>query len=448
MNAAYLAARRRGAGAFPMLSVDWTGFRNYDLGSKRYAPISAALPSGGALGIVPAGGFQPIQYGPGIKNNALKAVTTKVRVHDAGGELFRTLESYDPKGSPAAIDWVVPAHVAADWQPLFRGIVYDWEPLEEFVDLDLRTDDQVIDSDAPRPVFNRSDWSSAVDAAIYNTAMPLVFGIHDNFAVTARGMVRAVNVRYDDIQGLWWLASIGNLKTIRRVFFDGEEQTLWTVRRGVYGGALMTLIEVDPEIKPEKNVVVTFDCEGPDVDGLTVGDTMGNPIRQIRTYLEQYVYRNNVVAAWDPTPLAVIDSASWDAIEAYFELYDFECGQRIGGNLDKPTARDVLQEFLDSYPFLRLAWLEDGSLGIGILEWRDKQPGSAWLRADVTTKPGEFRFNRGRSEVLSHIAQPYMWSDAEQKFMASIEAHDIAAAPRPVWDTIENYWSQGRFVRD
>lgn len=449
MNPAYLAARRAGKGAFPMLSVAWEGLRSYDLGAARYAPQSAALPSGGAQSLVPPGGFSVIRYGPGIKENTLKAITTSVRIADPDRTLIKLLESYDPRGSAATIHWVVPELVEADWEVIFKGVVSDWKLAGSFVDVMLKTDDAVLFSDCPRPVFNKSEWSTAVDGSIFGTTMPLVFGYHNNFALTARGMLTAINVRYDDLLGFWWCASLGNLKSITRVYFDAVEVGSWSVRRGVYGGALQTIIVVPASEKPEKNVVVSFDAEGPDVTGGILNDVMTNPVRQLRTFLEQYVYRDRPALPWDTTPLSIIDAPSWDAMEDYFDLYGYESSVRLGGDRDKPTAMELIQTFLNSYRWIRLAWLPQGTLAIGLVDWRDVTTTPDWLRVDVTTKPEEFVYTPGdRREIFSHVSQPYMWSVAEQKFMATIEAHDIAAAPRPAWDTVENRWSQGRFTQE
>lgn len=447
MNQAYLAARRAGRGATPMLTLDLRGSHDYDLGTRRYGPRSLALPDGGAIGLVPTGGFGNIRYGPGIKENSLRAVTTTVRVADADRSLVKLLESYDPRGSASTIHWVVPELVASDWELLFKGVLFDWKVAGSFVDLLLRTDDSVLASGCPRPTFNKSEWSTAIDGSIYNTAMPLLMGYFSNFAITARGMVPAINIRYDDLQGLWWIASLGNVQ-VDRLYIDAVEIGGWSVRRGVYGGAAMTIIVVDPASKPEQNAVLTFDGNGPDVNGLLTGPVMSNPVRQLRTFLEQYVYRNAPASPWDTTPLDIIDAASWDAVEDYLDLYEYESSVRIGGDRDKPTAMEVVQSFLDSYSWMRLAWLPNGSLAAGIVDHRDADPSSDWTRVDVTTAPAEFLYEPGdRREVFSHVQQPYMWSPAEQKFMAAIEAHDIASAREPVWATVSNRWSQGRFTQ-
>jgi hypothetical protein len=51
-----------------------------------------------------------------------------------------------------------------------------------------------------------------------------------------------------------------------------------------------------------------------------------------------------------------------------------------------------------------------------------------------------------RKEIFTHVEHPYMYSVAEQKFMAMIEAHDVAAAAEKLKVSIANRWSQGRFT--
>jgi hypothetical protein len=448
MNAAYLAARRSGMQAFPMLDVAWVGLHGLDLGTSRYAPQEVALSSGGSLGLVPPGGFAPINYGTDVKDNVLRAVTTTVRVADLDRVLAKRLESYDPRGSAARIRWVVPELVEGDWETIFTGVVFDWKVTGGvFLDLILRTDDSLLQSTCPRPVFNKSEWGTAADGSIFNTAMPAGFGYFSNFAITGRGMLPAIDIRYDELLGFWWIASIGNF-SVERVYIDAVllEPEDWSLVRGVFGGAFMTVIVLDPALKPNRNAVMTFDGTGPSEAG-ALDAVMANPVRQLRSFLEQYVFRNTPASVWDTTPIPIIDAASWDAMATYFDAFQYESAVRIGGDRDKPTAATVIQSFLDSYRWIRMAWLPSGALAIGRLNHDDDDPNDDWLRADVLTAPDQFVYEPGdRREVFSHLSQPYMWSPSEQKFMATLECHDIAATPEPVWATVENRWSQGRFT--
>jgi hypothetical protein len=302
----------------------------------------------------------------------------------------------------------------------------------------------------PKPIFNKSVWGTATDPSIWATSQPLVMGIHDNFAVTARGMLTAINVRYDDNLGHWWCGSLGRLRLVKRVYFDGTEQpetSVWTTRRGVYGGVMQTFIVVTSAFRPDKDAVVTFDCEGPSDDGDEAGPALLNPILQLRTVLEQYVFRDRPAQLWDLTPISLIDDTSWDAAANYFDLFEYESAIRIGGDRDRPTGMDVVQSFLDSYPWVRIFWLPSGALGICIINPNDADPSSDWVRVDVTTKPEDFVYEPGdRKEIFTHVEHPYMYSVAEQKFMAMIEAHDVAAAAEKLKVSIANRWSQGRFT--
>jgi hypothetical protein len=40
---------------------------------------------------------------------------------------------------------------------------------------------------------------------------------------------------------------------------------------------------------------------------------------------------------------------------------------------------------------------------------------------------------------------PFMWSSADQKFLTSYEAHDVAALPEPLELVTDNDWTQCRF---
>ncbi len=446
-SAALLEARRRGANPFPVLRVTWAA-RGLSLGTGIYAPAGRATAAGQVSAVT--GTWEPIEYGSGIERGIIEAVEAAVAISDAKGELLRMLETYDPRGSVAAADWAAPGLVVADWEPMFRGIVADWQRDGLYTALLLKTDDTVLRRPVPSSLFQRAEWPSASDSTIYGTAMPLVMGIHDSYAITARGMIPAVNVRYDKDLGRWWLASIGHLVEIRRIYYDGVAQadTIWTTRRGVWGGNVCTLIEITEGSQPEKGVVVSFDCEGPDSTGGYSSTSITNPVRQLRTVLEEYVYREPPLAAYrgDDT---IIDDTSWDAAETWFESRGYESARRWGADQNPETAVEVIQSFLDAHPFVRIHWTPSGTLAIVILDADDVDPEALdHVPLDLYHQGGRVEYQPGdRREVYTHLVMPYMWSTAEQKFVGSLAAHDVAALPEKVSLEVPNVWTQGRYTQ-
>jgi hypothetical protein len=73
----------------------------------------------------------------------------------------------------------------------------------------------------------------------------------------------------------------------------------------------------------------------------------------------------------------------------------------------------------------------------------------AHLELDKHHEGGQVPYHPGDArEVYTHVRMPYLWSEAERKYMTAYEAHDVAALPEKVPLKIENPWSQARFTRD
>lgn len=457
MQSAALAEEfRAGRPVFPMLQVAWKA-KGFAISTDRYARGGAIMLDGRPCqGLVPDGGFREVAYGAGIRGNTLVAARTSVKVNDADGALQAMLETYDPRGSVAQVRWVSPFLVEEDWEPLFTGLVDDWRTVDNVVELLLKADDAPLNSPGPKPIFSRAEWGYAFDPATWGTAMPLILGIHDSYQVTGHGMVPAVNVRWNvDLGQFWWTASIGNLKSIPRIYYDGVVKELgFTILRGVYGGVFQTLITVDSANAPRDDsgnlnggAIVSFDCEGPDADGLTVGDALTNPIEGLRAFLNNYVFRDNRTGVW-MGDAAQINTASWDSVAAYFDLYGYEGAFRIGGGERDPAMR-VIEAFLKARPWLKLWWTPLGQIAIGVIAHADPNvTPSDWINASTKVSEKEFVYSPGdRKDILSGIIQPYLYSHSEQRYIGSYEAHDLSVLPedRRVTDEIEDEFSQGRY---
>lgn len=452
MTPAVREALRRGEKVFPILRVDWTA-RGKSLGESIYGPggtvMSDSVP---VQGKVPLGGFSGITYGGGLKGGTLAVTRATVKVEDALQDIATMLETFDPRGSEAEIAWVTANLLREDWDTKLLGVIEDWTIIDRIVELQIKIDDAPLRAPSPKPIYSKSDDPSAVEAAIYGTAHPIVFGLHDSFKITARGMVPATNVAYDDVLGFRWEITVGNFG-VDRVYFDGElqEAGIYTVERGVFGGVYRTVLSVQEELKPEKGAVVSVDGRGPDENGLLVGAAITNPVKILRVILSEYVYRDNRTGTFIGDH-PIIDTASWDAAEAYFDLHGHEGAIRIGGEGDRPEAYRIVESFLEAHPFVRMWWTPVGKIAIGVIEYEDFDPTAQWVRANITTPAKDFIYKPGdRREVYSGIIMPYLYSSSDGKFLASYESHDLSVAPSVEERTnlkIEYTWSQGRYDQE
>jgi hypothetical protein len=458
-SAALVVELRSGRPVFPMLEVAWEA-KGFSLGTERYARGGAILADGRPCkGLVPNAGFRECAYGPGMKGNTLVAARTSVKLNDTDGSIQSMLETYDPRGSAATVRWVSPSLVEADWEPIFTGLVDDWRTVDSTVELLLKTNDAPLNSPGPKPIFSRAEWGYAFDATTWGTAMPLVMGIHDSYKVTGRGMVPAVNIKWNTDLGLyWWCASLGNLKSIPRIYYDGEPKELgFGVLRGVYGGAFQTIITADAANAPQDDTgspnggaIVSFDCTGPAADGTTSGPALTNPLAELRAFLNNYTFRDNRTGVWSGDAQQ-IHAATWDYAETLFDLYGYEGAFRIGGGEREPSLR-VVEAFLKARPWFKMWWTPSGQIAVGVIEHGDPNVSpSDWLNASTKVEPKEFVYAPGdRKDIKSGIIQPYLYSHSEQKYLGSYEAHDLSVLPAEerVTDEIEDEFSQGRYDQD
>jgi len=453
MNPAILAELEKGARVFPVLRVDWES-RGHALGTDYVAPGGVILPDVPIRSKASAGGWGPVRFGPGVRGSTLASARSSVRIEDIRQDLAALLETYAPRGSRARISWASLGVIESDWETIFDGIVDDWRSGEGgTVDVILKTDERELRSPAPKPQFQRASAPTASDPAIYGTTIPLLLGIHDSFRITVRGQVRALNVRRDDSTATslqLYAASLGNLTSVERVYFDGELQTglAFETIRGLYGGVYQTLIGIERDDAPEPEVVVSFDAIGPDTAGGITGPTLLNPVAELRTFLEEYTFRDNQTGIYvGPHPL--IEQASWAAVEAFFDARDAEAGVLIGGGGSRPLGLDVVESFLTAYPFVRLFWNERGQIACHLIDYTDSDPdAAAWLVADREAEPGTFRFEPGdRKEVFNRVEVPYLFSDVEGEFLAQHEAHDVDSIEDPLALVAPSVWSQARYDR-
>jgi hypothetical protein len=456
LSAALLEARRRGAQPYPILRIPWVA-RGYQLGTDIISPRMRETPAGQVTRISKIGGWSQITYGSGIGSSELKIVETKVSVLDARGELYEMLTAYDPRGSAALMDWAAPGLVVDDWTPLFRGVVADWARVQDSGDagpcteIFLKTDDTVLRSPIPGGTIQRTEWGSAEEGSVFGTQLHLVTGVQDSSLITGRGMVRAPNLVYDETLGYKYLASVGNFVNVRRIAYDGIVQgSGWTFRSFVHGRVRVTMIEIAAGFQPSKGVVVSFDCEGADENGLDVGTALTGAPDTLRMIINEYGFRQAPLRGYRGDA-PVIEAESWDESSALFALWRIECARTFGGEQEPESLDDLIRSYLDAYPIARILWTPLGQLRHGVLDPDDVDPDDdRTLDVAAHHEGGLVPMSRGdKGEVYNRVHTSYCFSSGEQKFLSAYDAHDLGTLPdERVEKTIENTWSQGRFEQD
>lgn len=449
MNPALRAILKAGGPVLPILDVEWA-IRGHDLGAERYAGSGVLFQDRAVSGLTtPNAGFSEIKYGAGMRGTALQVARTAVSLQP-NSRLVRKLETFDPHGSASALYWASPNLVRADWQLLHAGVVEDWRITPAGLTILLKTDDGVLQAQSPKPFFSKADTSSADDPSIWGVSMPLVLGAHSGFEITGRGAIICPSIRYNDLLGHWYCASVGSVQVLR-VYIDGQQvaATNFSAEIQMFGGSQMTIVKFPLGGQPERNAVVTCDLRGPDANGLLLGSVLKNPLAQLRAYLNNYVYRDHRYGQWNATDVPQIDSTSWNAVEDYFDLHGYESSLKIGGlRGDFQTAQATVSRMLDSYPWLRIQWTESGALTVFVVDPADQDPVGNWVRADVVCGgDAGFVYAPGdRREVYDRVTVPFLGSDSEGKAMSTHEVHDLTLRYPKNALTVENLFSQATYL--
>jgi hypothetical protein len=350
------------------------------------------------------------------------------------------------------MDWGAPDLVAEDWEPTFRGILEDWAAEEPYTRLLLKTDDSVLRTPVPAGLILQTEWGATYDATIFGTHWPLVLGVQDSSQVTGRGAVPLVPLRYDKDLGYWWGLSADRMVSVDRLYFDGVVQGTggWSVRTQVFGRTQATIVVIEEGFQPAKEVIVSADCHGPDENGLAVGDTLTGAPDQLRALFEEFALRRPPLAGWRG-PFPLIEPTTWARTSEYFALHEFESARRFGADQTPETMAALAQSFLDTFLFTRMYWNPLGQIECLVIDPDDVDPDDALhLELDKHHDGGRVPYENGDArEVYTHVRMPYLYSPAEQKFQAAMEAHDVATVPGQQirLPDVENQWSQGRFTR-
>jgi hypothetical protein len=452
-SAALLEKIRGGASPVPILDLDlYRGSES--LGRKIISTRMFDTDLGYVDYVAPKQGWSTVTIGNGIAKAELTGVSTSVLVGDRKGTLIDFLETYDPRGSAARIHRGLPypALASADWERIFTGILEDWGREDPYTKLFLKVDDTAMRRPVPSGLLDKTLWGSASETSLYGIQLPLLMGIHDSSQITARGAVPAINIRYDKDLGYWWLLSVDRQIDVTKIYYAGVPQGTggWSVQRGVHGSNYLTILVVAEGYQPAEGVVVSFDCQGPDENGLVTGGPLTGAPDQLRAIINEYGYNDPPLSGWRGDT-AAINASAWNLMSEFFALHEIEAAIKFGGSQKPVSVAECIQSFLDAYgAYVRIWWNEYGQLDALVIDSDDLEPvASKWVRLNLKSQDAKVPYTRGdRKEVYTGLKMSFMFLDLEQKLMQAYVATKLSAL-RGEKNTlsVENYWSQGRYTR-
>lgn len=261
---------------------------------------------------------------------------------------------------------------AAQWPCLFAGLVEQIDFGEgRTVELTLRANDAPLRRSVPKRAFTFGDWPLAAsegDSAPLGTYCPILYGRWDARSAGGGGSLPTWNVDASSGGNNRWLIMAGACAAVLAVYDNGTlvKPSTYTVERLTRNGRLYTLVK--------KNTgrwtgPVTVDAESLGDSAAGTGTLYENPVDQMCSWLDNWVYGDYASGAWSTTAAPI--NAAYQAAAA---LQFTELGIRGSLRLSEArTAMDVMDEWCASFPFAKLFWtFRNGSaeLAIRCEDWR------------------------------------------------------------------------------
>ena len=448
MTAAFKAEmQREGREIYPLADLGYpdSPFYNYFSSSPclNYNPI------------VIEGGWGDVRQGIAIRPpGSLERLSTTLKLDDTDRSVTRILKGrYDPRRTRLLMRWGSPRLATADWFTFFDGILSDWTYEGTSVTLNAGTDDRALHGFIPKQPILAGAFRGA-PAASLGTYLPIVYGIHDSSSLSGTGMIPTVCISYDATLGYRYSPTIGKGKSVPRVWVGSSAQTIVadppangqvSITYPIYGGLQVTSINFGTA--PAATDVIRCDIEGLTVDGTSTGAVILNPCDQLKHLLVNFVFGDWRSGAWLADSTAPVDASAFAVAGTFAAQFGYEGSRIYGGSSTQVIAGQVIQDFLQSHPMLRLYWTRAGKLGCVALDHRS--PGyiaAPWIKEEQDASLGSSLVQVvDASQLVQRVNMSYLFGEADSKYWASLSVQDLRVAEKTA-ESMQWPWSSSRFV--
>lgn len=355
-------AARLGSDLFPVVTVYWPSWA----GRLSYGPVDYLASVADAVAVSGAlKSTSSVRSSIGARPVELQPQALDVVLVDRDQQISRIIKGkVDPRRSAVTLHVGSRRLNIADWFMRFDGILTDWDIAGTMVTLHCKTDDRVLLGRIPKPQITRGAFPAAPNE-VQGLYLPVVLGIHDSQALSGAGMVPTVCIAQDATYGYRYAVTIGQARSVPRVYKNGNLQTLtthYTVAYPIIGGIQLTTVDfVSATLATD---TVTCDVEGLTTDGAAASPCILNPAEQMKWVLVNLVWNDWRTGAYFADATAPIDSAAWARAATYMQAFRDEGSMRLGGTRDTERAQDIFGKWLKSEPLVRGAWNLGGQLAV------------------------------------------------------------------------------------
>jgi hypothetical protein len=364
------------------------------------------------------------------RGGAVPAVTVGVNWIDHDRRLARVFEGPNRDrvyGSPATIRLAEASLPPSGYFTYFAGIVSAWPAKDRAFDLELRTDDLVLERYHGVPL-TQSDWPAA-ETSVWGQHAPRVYGKHHSFGSTEGGMLPTLLV---DIARFRYLVGAGWLVAVDRVYVDGVEITSgWMVDRIVRNNRLYTTVTFATD---QAGKAVTVDARGYETVGDGSGALIENPCDQFVHALNNWIWGQYSSGPW--LTGAPVSSAAATSCAAFFTRKGIKGSGYIK---DRIRGHDLVSAWLKTFN-ARGFWTNSGQLAVGIQEHQHASVYPATLyREDRHDIGASFRL-KYRDDLISGVSVKHLYSANLGDYTQSLTIND-PTVDREAEEALDMLWS-------
>jgi hypothetical protein len=448
-----------------------TGLRE-DLANKKelvYAELWIYSPEDGTLKLSDIGTdyadlprvirWEPIRYSIDLLSNDIGRTETGAVCADTDGFLRNWLTSENRRGLGSTIWWQV-ADDPNNYASMFYGILDSWDFEPGKVTLRLKSDDRWLRTNVPRVKILKSEFPDLTGNAIeyYDTYVPLIYGTHLSTSLGVTGMVQAFPLKTTAgttaVTGNSYAVALGNIRSNKAGTVTTGNLGVWKLPDGgvptavtpstndtcgmtTVGGKDITVLYFGTTTLLDSDLIF---C---DIDGSTdqynTRNMVSNPVEQLRNFLLDHVFFEFKsgefyhVDNW----YSYVDADSWaNCIEIATNL-KLEGTLYVGGSKEQRQARDVVAEWLVSWPMFRLYIDPDGRLKIVFVDLKhpgyvSEQPAasdpinSAGVIESESVLSDSYKVTLDAYNIVDRISCEHTFCEAEGRSLRSFEVQDMS----------------------
>ena len=390
---------------------------------------STLLYAGVGGGSEQAGGYQgrieswgSVPRGVVVKGNQLQGLYVQVTLADQPdvvADSCTVLASSYPahlRRSPVTIRWLSPHVAYADAAIAFSGVLASFAPGSPWKwRLRLTVDDiPLVGGFFPRYTLTSADFPQ-IHADALGQIMPVCYGQHLSDGQGKAGMINlplvdTINKRYLVTLGVAEGIDIVHKNTTRLL------DTEWSRVDQQVNGKAVTLVEVPSATDQD---TISADLRGLTDQGDGSGRLIRNPVRQIRHWLEAFVWGQWSQGAYPAS--APLDYTLFARAEALCDAAGYE-GSKYFAGTEPFAAKDVLNEWADCWE-IKLFWTAAGKLGIVVLDaGAPVLDGTPWLLGGE--EASEFSISEDIGGLCTRVDTQYVYGSADGKYFQTLVVED------------------------